>query len=141
MSRKQKQRDKQLNLMPYNMFRNILILLQEECCRNLGIGLSTFSRWKSQYADNGGDIPVRGSGTSPPTIKKEIARLKRELRDATDALDVLKKAIGILGGKMTKAIYEELVVKVEDLKAMKRKFSISGMLKFLGVSRSGFRAL
>ena len=30
-------------------------------------------------------------------VKKEIARLKRELRDAQDALDVLKKAIGILG--------------------------------------------
>ena len=28
---------------------------------------------------------------------EEIARLKRELRDAQDALDVLKKAIGILG--------------------------------------------
>ena len=28
---------------------------------------------------------------------KEIARLKCELRDAQDALDVLKKAIGILG--------------------------------------------
>ncbi len=28
---------------------------------------------------------------------KEIARLKRELRDAQDALDVLKKAINILG--------------------------------------------
>ena len=29
--------------------------------------------------------------------KKEIARLQRELRNATDALDVLKKAISILG--------------------------------------------
>ncbi len=28
---------------------------------------------------------------------KEIARLKRELRDTKDALEVLKKAIGILG--------------------------------------------
>ena len=28
---------------------------------------------------------------------KEIARLKKELRDAQDALDVLKKAINILG--------------------------------------------
>ena len=28
---------------------------------------------------------------------KEIARLKRELRDAQDALEVLKKAINILG--------------------------------------------
>lgn len=29
--------------------------------------------------------------------EKEIARLKRELRDAQDALEVLKKAISILG--------------------------------------------
>ncbi len=28
---------------------------------------------------------------------KEIVRLKRELRDAQDALEVLKKAINILG--------------------------------------------
>ena len=31
------------------------------------------------------------------TVSKEIARLKHELRDAQDALDVLKKAISILG--------------------------------------------
>ena len=30
-------------------------------------------------------------------VQKEIARLRRELRDAQDALDVLKKAINILG--------------------------------------------
>ena len=29
--------------------------------------------------------------------QKEIARLQRELRDTKDALEVLKKAIGILG--------------------------------------------
>jgi transposase len=29
--------------------------------------------------------------------QKEIARLRRELRDTQDALDVLKKAINILG--------------------------------------------
>ena len=29
--------------------------------------------------------------------QREIARLKRELRDTQDALDVLKKAISILG--------------------------------------------
>ena len=44
-----------------------------------------------------GDIPVRGSGNYASDEQKEIARLKRELRDAQDALDVLKKAISILG--------------------------------------------
>ena len=44
-----------------------------------------------------GDILVRGSGNYASDEQKEIARLKRELRDAQDALDVLKKAINILG--------------------------------------------
>ena len=39
-----------------------------------------------------GDILVRGSGNYASDEQKEIARLKRELRDAQDALDVLKKA-------------------------------------------------
>lgn len=72
-------------------------LSMSECAKNLGIGLSTLSRWKSQSQANNGDIPVRGSGNYSSDEQKEIARLKRELRDAQDALDVLKKAIGILG--------------------------------------------
>ena len=72
-------------------------LTQEECCKNLGIGLSTLSRWQTQFRDNDGDIPTRGSGNYASDEQKEIARLKRELRDAQDALDVLKKAISILG--------------------------------------------
>lgn len=44
-----------------------------------------------------GDIKCRGSGNFSSEEAKEIARLKRELRDTQDALDVLKKAISILG--------------------------------------------
>ena len=44
-----------------------------------------------------GDIPVRGSGNYASDEQKEIARLRRELRDTQDALDVLKKAVNILG--------------------------------------------
>jgi len=40
---------------------------------------------------------VRGSGNYASDEQKEIARLRRELRDAQDALDVLKKAVNILG--------------------------------------------
>jgi transposase len=58
---------------------------------------STLSRWKKQYNDNEGTVPTRGSGNYSSDEAKEIARLKRKLRDAEDALDVLKKAISILG--------------------------------------------
>ena len=62
----------------------------EQCAQNLGIGLSTLSRWRKQYADNGGTVPTRGSGNYSSDETKEIARLKRKLRDAEDALDVQK---------------------------------------------------
>ena len=41
---------------------------------------------------------------------------------------------------MTEAIYTEVSVKVETAKVTGRRVSTSGMLKFLGVSRSGYRA-
>lgn len=69
----------------------------EQCVRNLGIGLITLSRWIQKFRTNDGNIPVRGSGNYESDNKKEISRLKRELRNAEDALAILRKAIGILG--------------------------------------------
>jgi len=66
------------------------------CAKNLGISQQTLSRWKSEQVSTG-DIESRGSGNYSSDEAKEIARLKRELRDTKDALDVLKKAISILG--------------------------------------------
>ena len=66
------------------------------CAENLGIGYSTLTKWLKDFRESG-DIPVRGSGNYASDEQKEIAQLKRELRDAKDALDVLKKAINILG--------------------------------------------
>jgi transposase len=97
MSRKQSQHTKQFKLDAVNYRKEHPDLTQTECAKNLGIGVSTLSRWESQFRDHDGDIPVRGSGNYSSDEAKEIARLKRELRDAQDALDVLKKAIGILG--------------------------------------------
>lgn len=67
------------------------------CAENLGIGYSTLSKWVRDYSTNNGTIPTRGSGNYASDVEKENARLRRELRDAKDALDVLKKAISILG--------------------------------------------
>ena len=65
-------------------------------CFNLGISQQTSSRWQKELRETG-DIESRGSGNYASDEAKEIARLKRELRDAQDALEVLKKAINILG--------------------------------------------
>ena len=97
MSRKKPQHTKQFKLDAINYRKENPDLTQTEVAKNLGIGVSTLARWEAQFRDCDGDIPVRGSGNYESDEAKEIARLKRELRDAQDALDVLKKAISILG--------------------------------------------
>ena len=96
MSRQKTHHTKQFKLDAINYRKEHPDLTQVECAKNLGIGVSTLARWEAQFRDNDGDIPVIGSGSYASDEAKEIARLKRELRDAQDALDVLKKAIGIL---------------------------------------------
>lgn len=66
------------------------------CAKNLGIGESTLHKWIKQAREQG-EITARGSGNYASDEQKEIARLQRELRDTKDALEVLKKAINILG--------------------------------------------
>lgn len=89
-----------------NEFRNNAIryvqdhndLTIKEAALNLGVGKSTLTRWMSEakHSENG-IVEMRGTGNFASDEAKEIAQLKRELRDTKDALDVLKKAISILG--------------------------------------------
>lgn len=89
-----------------NEFRNNAVryvqdhneLTMKEAANNLGVGKSTLSRWISEARNsNEGVVQMRGTGNYESDEAKEIARLKRELRDTKDALDILKKAISILG--------------------------------------------
>ena len=58
---------------------------------------STIHKWIKGANNNGTKIESRGSGNFSSDEAKEIARLRKELKDTQDALEVLKKAIGILG--------------------------------------------
>ena len=93
MSRQKTHHTKQFKLDAINYRKERPDLTQVECAKNLGIGVSTLARWEAQFRDNDGDIPVIGSSSYASNEAKEIARLKRELRDAKDALDVLKKPL------------------------------------------------
>ena len=93
MSRRKKQHDQEFKQNAVKYYLEHPDLTQEDCAKNLGIGLSTLSHWIKQYRETNGEIPTRGSGNYASDEQKEIARLKRELRDTQDALDVLKKTI------------------------------------------------
>lgn len=68
-----------------------------KCAQNLGIGKTSLHKWNKLYNDNNGTVPTRGRGNYQSDEAKENARLRKELRDTQDALEILKKAIGILG--------------------------------------------
>ncbi|MHC6179349.1 transposase [Clostridium sp. JNZ X4-2] len=91
-----KQHDKQFKEDAVKYYMDHKELGVKGCAQNLDIGTSTLSKWIRDSKNENG-IQVRGSGNYSSDEQKEIAGLKRELRDTKDALDVLKKAIGILG--------------------------------------------
>ena len=88
--------DKQFKLDAIEYYLNHKDLGLQGCASNLGISQQTLSRWKKELQSTG-NIECRGSGNFSSDEEKEIAKLKRELRDTQDSLDVLKKAISILG--------------------------------------------
>lgn len=63
---------------------------------DLKISQSSLNNWVQSAKSNDGTVEHRGSGNYSSDAEKEIARLKKELRDKDDALVILKKAIGIL---------------------------------------------
>ena len=89
MSRKKPHHTKQFKLDAINYRKEHPDLTQVECAKNLGIGVSTLARWEAQFRDNDGDIPTIGSGCYESEEQREIARLKRELRDNLFVYDAL----------------------------------------------------
>ena len=97
----------------------------KECAANLGVGRSTLSRWISESKNSeNGSVEMRGTGNFESDEAKEIARLRRELRDTKDALEILKNG-NRHTGRLTSAVYEQ----VEDAAEKQREFSVSGVLE------------
>lgn len=69
-----------------------------ECADSLGLKPGTLSRWVSEYkrSEASGKGVFRGSGNYSSDAEKEIARLRRELKNANDAIEVLKKTLRVL---------------------------------------------
>jgi transposase len=56
------------------------------CAKNLGISRTALCNWTKEAKVNNGEVPTRGSGNYQSDEAKENARLRKELRNAQDAL-------------------------------------------------------
>ncbi|WP_438588833.1 transposase [Dubosiella newyorkensis] len=68
-----------------------------QIAQQFGVHDTTIGGWVKSYKEHDDQVVVRGSGNYASDEAKEIAHLKKQLRDTQDALNVLKKAISILG--------------------------------------------
>lgn len=96
MANKKRQFDKQFKSDAIQYWKQHPDLTIQQIADSLGIGKSTFARWKSEYEHNNNEVQFKGSGNTSE-LEKENIRLRRELKNTEDALEILKKAIGILG--------------------------------------------
>ena len=64
--------------------------------KKFGVHSTTVRNWYRD-AKTRGEVVVRAPRNYESDDAKEIVHLKKELRDYKDAVEVLKKAIGILG--------------------------------------------
>lgn len=67
------------------------------CSKYLGTSRTALCTWVKDAKTNDGEVPTRGTGNYQSDEAKENAKLRKDLRDAKDALEILKKAISILG--------------------------------------------
>ena len=63
--------------------------------KRFGVHDTTIVGWMKDYKKNDNEVIVREWGNYSSDEAKEIARLRKELKDTQDALDILKKAIGM----------------------------------------------
>lgn len=84
--------------------------------KRFGVHDTTIGGWMKSYRKNDNEIVVRGSGNYSSDDAKEIARLKKELKDTKDALEVLKKAIGILGKETSRTSMKLLEIQKRKIK-------------------------
>ena len=93
MKRERRHFDKEFKLMAVNLC--LSGNSTKEVAEDLGARPELVRRWKREYEQySEGSFSGHGNANLT-TDQKEIARLKRELRDAQEERDILKKAVRI----------------------------------------------
>jgi len=96
--RSQRKYDREFKLNAVKLYREGTKSMQMHC-NELGIPLSTFATWVSEFKEQREDSFV-GSGKLKP-CNDELYRLRKELADTKMERDILKKALAIFSKPKT----------------------------------------
>lgn len=99
-----------------------------------GVHPTTIGGWMKQYRSNDNQVIVRGSGNYASDEAKEIAKLKKELKEHKGRVRSIKKSYWHNGQVKQREIYEA----DDQQKKKDQTISVASVLKTIGVSRSGF---
>ena len=91
--------------------------------KRFGVHDTTIGGWMKDYKKNDNEVIVRGSGNYSSDEAKEIARLRKELKDTQDALDILKKGVGHSSGSYFPGEGGSIIYMGHNSKKMFRRFS------------------
>jgi transposase len=72
---------------------------------DLGVSSQLLSVWRKKYKDNKGSAFPGNGNIQQTSSEKEMAELKRELKDVKMERDILKKAISIFSTSDRKNLY------------------------------------
>ena len=78
-------------------FREHTELTAKECAAKYGVSAGTLYKWNIDFQTESTVSENSCSNIIPRMEENEVARLKRELQDAKNEIEVLKNVISILG--------------------------------------------
>jgi transposase len=104
---------------------------QRQVAEDLGVAMSTLSRWCTEMATNGEQAFV-GSGNQQPEAE-ELRRLRRENEVLRQKRDILKKAVAIFS--------RPEIDRFLFIEHHREHFEVRIMCRVLGVSTGGFYAV
>ena len=137
MARQYSQKYKEHAVKYYLANKNLGIT---RCAKNIGISKSVLSEWYKIYSANNGEVPTRGRGNFSNDIAKDNARLRKELQDTYDSVEILKRASSsekLCTSNLFSSLYN---YEIEIFKIENRRLNVSGVLRILGISRSGYNS-
>lgn len=93
MKKQRRSYDKEFKMMTVNLCQSGKAT--SDVAKDLDVSIDLVNRWKREYAQYGSNSFAGNGNVVMTDVEKELAQLKKELREVQIERDILKKAVSI----------------------------------------------